>query len=117
MELSEQEVMQRFETLGIPPGYRGTRQAACAVALALREPDSLRLVTKRLYPAVARALHDTPAEVERNIRTLLKVLWEQNPQPLRTLAGSPLPCRPTASQFLAFAAAYMQQEKTKTAAR
>lgn len=94
--------------MGVPNSYIGVKQTAYAVDLALKNPECLTLVTKRLYPAVADRDHTTPTSVERNIRTIVKIIWENNPASLNTIAGYELKRKPTTSQFIAILVDYLQ---------
>ena len=77
--------------------YKGCPYAAYAVALCAERPDLLLLVTKNLYPEVARQYRTTWQAVERNIRTVVGVVWKRNPALLEQMAGGP----PRSARFLA----------------
>ena len=87
--------------LGGTANYAGFAQTAYAVSLAAGQPERLLLVTKWLYPDVARHFGTTWRCVERNIRTAAAAAWERNPQLLSELAGCELARKPTNAQFLA----------------
>ena len=76
-----------------------------AVYLAVLHPKRLLLVTKLLYPAVAKHYKTSWQRVERNIRTVIGIAWNCNRPLLAELAGHPLPEKPTASHFLAILSA------------
>ncbi len=88
--------------LGITPNYKGFDQAACAVLLSIEQPRRLSLVTKWLYPDVARVYGTTSAAVERNIRTAGRIAWRKNRVLLEALARRPLEQPPQNAQFLSF---------------
>ncbi len=87
--------------LGITPNYAGFFQTAFALELIRRNPDTLQLVTKCLYPAVAKRYGTTWQAVERNIRSAATMAWCRNPELVSRLAGYPLSSRPRAAQFMA----------------
>ena len=87
--------------LGISANYTGFFQTACAVDLCRAEPERLLLVTKRVYPEVARLCGTSCSAVERNIRTACGIAWESNRCLLERLAHKPLPQKPYNAQFLA----------------
>ena len=87
--------------LGISANYTGFFQTACAVELCRAEPERLLLVTKRVYPEVARLCGTSRSAVERNIRTACGIAWENNRRLLERLARKPLPQKPHNAQFLA----------------
>lgn len=87
--------------LGGSPNFKGFWQCAQAVDLSIREPTRLTLVTKWLYPDVAKPFHTTWPAVERNIRTLRDLVWEKQPELLSEIAGFTLISRPKVASFLA----------------
>ena len=96
--------------LGITGNYKGFFQTAYAVYLAVRQPERLLLVTKWLYPEVAKRYNATWISVERNIRTVAAVAWNQHRDDLEELAQQPLPNRPSASTFLAILTVYFKHD-------
>ena len=65
-------------SLGATANHLGFFQTACAVRLAAQQPERLLLVTKWLYPEVAKHYHTNWRAVERNIgaRGLRAILEE-----------------------------------------
>ncbi len=96
--------------LGITANYRGYHQVSYAVLLAAREQEQLLFVTKSLYPAVAAHYGTSWTCVERNIRTVIALVWEQRRETLEEIAQRPLPRKPSVSQFLAILAAWVAEE-------
>ena len=86
--------------LGITANYTGFHHVVYAVYLIYHQPDSLLLVTKRLYPDIARQYNTKWNRVERDIRTVITIAWEENRPLLEELAGHHLPRRPQPVQFL-----------------
>ena len=72
--------------LGATANYRGFSYTAYAVLLCVQQQDRLLLVTKWLYPDVAKRYGTNWKAVERNIRTVITVVWEQNRAMLEGLA-------------------------------
>lgn len=87
--------------LGITANYAGFFYASRAVSMASSDMESLLLVTKRLYPEIAKHYHTSSKNVERNIRTVINIAWDNNPQLLSSLAKGSLPNKPTTSEFIA----------------
>lgn len=87
--------------LGVTANYTGFFHTSHAVYLAVQQRERLLLVTKWLYPEVARHYKTTWQCVERNIRTVSEMAWLRNRPFLEGLAQHSLPNRPTASAFLA----------------
>lgn len=82
-------------------------QTAYAVRLAVEQPQTLLLVTKWLYPEVARHYHTNWKAVERNIRRLVAAVWANNPDMLCEIARRPLLHAPTVTHFLSILAAHI----------
>ena len=87
--------------LGVTANYTGFFQTASAVRLCMKQPERLLLVTKWVYPDVARHYKTNWRAVERNIRTVNGLVWEQNRPYLEELAGRKLPHKPSNAQLLA----------------
>ena len=92
---------QILNHLGITSNYIGFRQTVLAVELVRQEPDLIFLVTKGLYPAVAKEYQTSWKAVERNIRSVITMAWNRNPQLIQDLAGYSMDEKPTAAQFIA----------------
>lgn len=90
--------------LGVTANYRGFFYTAYAVALAKKQPDRLLLVTKWLYPDIARQYKTTWQCIERNIRTVISLAWQRNRTQLEELAGYSLEEKPSVGQFIAILA-------------
>ena len=88
-------------SLGITANYTGFFQTAFAVQLCMEQPERLLLVTKWVYPDVASHYKTNWKAVERNIRTVNGLVWEQNRPYLEELAGRKLPHKPSNAQLLA----------------
>lgn len=106
------EIYGLLYQLGITGNYVGFFQTAYAVYLATRQPERLALVTKWIYPEVAKHYDTTWTGVERNIRSVAAMVWNSHRGRLEKLAKQPLPSRPTASAFLAILTAYFQHDHT-----
>jgi hypothetical protein len=107
----ERTIVEVLGRLGISRGCKGFYYLTYAVLLASENPQCLLLVTKCLYPAVAKQFHTTPACVERNIRTAAKMAWNHNPAFLTELAKYQLCSAPTVCQLLSFSLAYLDGSK------
>ena len=105
------EACDQLYRLGVTANYKGCRYTAYAIALCAKEPDMLMLVTKNLYPEVARQYCTTWQAVERNIRTISHVAWKTNRTHLRNIAGYPLYAFPAASEFISIMTAYLQRTR------
>lgn len=95
------EIRSLLHELGITSNYTGYFHTTQAVSLSMQEPERLQLVTKWIYPDVAKQYHTNWRCVERNIRTVARIAWDNNRPALEQMARHELPNRPTAGTFLA----------------
>lgn len=93
--------------LGVTATSTSFFQTAYAVRLAVEQPQTLLLVTKWLYPEVAKHYRTNWKAVERNIRRLVAAVWAAKPDLLRDIARQPLSHAPTVTQFLSILASYI----------
>ena len=93
--------------LGVTANYIGFFHMAYAVLLCVKQPDRLLLVTKWLYPEVAKQYHTNWKAVERNIRTVGNIVWRENRPLLEQLARRGLVQKPCTSQLLAILSSSM----------
>lgn len=96
-----QKVHELLHQLGISANYTGFAHTAYALSLCMERQERLQLVTKWLYPDVARKYGTNWKTVERNIRTVSALAWERNRPLLEALAGRPLTKRLCSAEFLA----------------
>lgn len=101
---SQQRIQQLLHRLGVTENYTGFPHTVYAVQLSIDDPDRLQLITKRLYPDVARRYGVTWQAVERDIRTVVSVAWTADPALLSELAGRELAGKPNNASFLSILA-------------
>ena len=101
----EVEVYDLLYRLGVTANYTGFFHVSYAVILCIERQERLLLVTKWLYPEVARQYGTNWKAVERNIRTVSGVIWRSNPLLLNELAYVSLPQKPCPAQLLSILAA------------
>jgi len=97
----QKQVYDILNRLGVTANYTGFFNMACAVSLCAEQPNRLLLVTKWLYPDVAKLCHTNWKAVERNIRTVGDIIWRENRALLEVLACRPLVHRPRSAQLIA----------------
>lgn len=90
--------------LGVTAKYIGFFHTAYAVSLCVEQPDRLLLVTKWLYPEVAKQYNTNWKAVERNIRTVNWIIWRKGRSLLEELAHGHLEQKPRNTQLLALLA-------------
>ncbi len=103
---SYQRIQRLLYRLGVTENYTGFPHTVYAVQLSISRPDRLHLITKQLYPDVARHYGTSWKAVERNIRTVASIAWSSNPLLLAELAGFPLDRKPNNARFLSILAGF-----------
>ena len=74
----EETPAELLSAVGVPLQLRGYVYLRTALGLIRREPELLRGLNRRLYPAVARAHGATAPAVERAIRHAIAVTWQRD---------------------------------------
>ena len=95
------DVYNLLQLLGVTANYTGFFHTACAVELCMKQPARLSLVTKWIYPEVAKQYKTNWKAVERNIRTVGDIIWRENRVLLERLARRRLVQKPRTAQLLA----------------
>lgn len=75
---SEQVVYDILSKLGMPMHLVCTQDLAMVLAYYLKEPDSFSMLTKVLYPQIAKNHHTTAGAVEKSIRSCVKRMEKAN---------------------------------------
>ncbi|MCI8690661.1 MAG: sporulation protein [Oscillibacter sp.] len=114
---SMSDIYDLLYRLGVTANYTGFFHTAYAVALCIEQPDRLLLVTKWLYPEVAKRYDTKWSAVERNIRTTCDIIWREKRSLLETLAQRPLLQKPRPAQLLAILVSSMDRETDPDASR
>ena len=97
--------------LGATANYSGFFYTAYAARLCMDEPQRLTLVTKWLYPDVARYYDTNWKAVERSIRTMISNLWNNHTEILGELSGYPMKEKPSPSEFLSILVVCLSKQK------
>ena len=103
-------------SLGVTEKYVGFFHTSYAVYLTVQQPERLLFITKWLYPDVARRYSTNWRNVERSIRTVIRVAWILRPELLSHIAGYTLGSKPSNTQFISALAAYLQHSDDAIAA-
>lgn len=93
--------------LGVTANYSGYHYAAYGVALAMEDPERLQLVTKWIYPDVAKKFRTTTDSVRKNIRKVIDLAWQRNHAMITQIAMYDLKQKPGTAEFLAMVVVYL----------
>ena len=111
MKLCEEEntvkIYDLLYRLGAAATHTGFFHTAYAVRLAAEQPERLLLVTKWLYPDVAKHYGTNWRAVERNIRTTIQEIWKRCPETLSDMAGYPMTQAPRPAEFISILARHI----------
>lgn len=103
-----ERLSQIFISIGMPPNIKGYAYLKEAVKLAVKTPEVINSVTKRLYPTVALKFDTSASKVERAIRHAIEVAWNKGRvEVLNSLFGVRAYSeseKPTNSEFIALIA-------------
>ena len=97
--------------LGVTSKYNGYFFLTDAIRLAMDSRESSLKITKDIYPYLARKYETTPMNIERNVRTVINICWETNRKGMDEIAGHPLLCKPTNSEFVKMVVSYLEEEE------
>ena len=68
-------------------------------------------ITKDVYPALAQKYHTSTASVERNIRTVVEICWQNDRKAVQDIIGYDITRCPSNSEFLEAIAYSMSEHK------
>ena len=97
--------------LGVTSKYKGYFFVADAIQLAMNSQGKPIFITKDIYPYLARKYKTPPMNIEHNIRTVINTCWETNKKGMDEIAGYPMVCKPTNSEFIDMVAYYLSEEE------
>ena len=104
MKIHSEDAYHLLHRLGATANYTGFSYLVRALQLCAEEPERLLLVTKWLYPDVAKQYGTNWKAVERNIRTVGRVIWNSNrpgtlPKAVYGATARNPACQPVAVRF------------------
>lgn len=109
--ISDASIKTRLHRLGMTANYNGFRYIIQAVSLCLDDESKLRLITKCIYPEIAKANNTSDRCVERSIRTIIQKTWDENQQEFRELAGYNIKRKPTNAEFISMLLLHESQKQ------
>lgn len=64
-----------LKELGVPANINGYHHLRYAIELIMKDMNYMNVITKKLYPDVAKQFNSTPSRVERAILHAIEVSW------------------------------------------
>lgn len=101
--------------LGITAKYTGFFYTSHGLHLTVRQPERLLLITKWLYPDIARHFHTDWRNVERGIRTCAGLAWALRSEQLQQISKEILISRPNNTQFISILTSNLRSQISGTA--
>ncbi len=97
-----------LDRLGISTKYKGYRMLASAIGIAVENEEAILLVTKLIYPEVARRFGVSGANVDKNIRVAIAAFWNNGNRELyNKIVGYQITRKPSNAEFIAAIASYI----------
>lgn len=106
----EREVNHLLNKLGVTANYRGYYYVNSAIELCVEKEERLLLITKWLYPEVAKRYQTNWKAVERSMRTAGGIMWRENQPFLEELACRKLEKQPRTAQVLSILVSAVKKE-------
>ena len=98
-------VAMYMRNFGMPCHIMGYHYVIDAISWCVVTPEILNMVTKGLYPKIAKKHGATPSRVERAIRHAIEVAWDRSdPELIKHVFGNTISSykgKPTNSEFIA----------------
>ncbi len=105
----ENEVETLLRQLGANGSYVGFRYALYGICRVHQDPELTTYICKGLYTEIALHFHTTVSSAERNIRTLVRIIWEHGDRNrLNEIFYRELPAKPTNAAFIDAVARYTE---------
>lgn len=107
MSPEELDISLLLQQLGISPRIKGFKYIRQAVVYVKERQELLGLITKELYPMIAKEHETTSSRVERAMRHAIKTAWENGMQNHEMFDGRPERQRsPKNSEFISYFVTY-----------
>ena len=94
------EVQKLLGQLGVTANYAGYFYLVEGICLAMEDKSRLLSITKEIYQELAIRHHTTVGRVERNMRTVIHVVWRKEPALLEKITRYPFDNRPSVGKFM-----------------
>lgn len=73
----DEKISKIFINVGIPPHIKGYSFLREGVKMAVKDPEIINNITKKLYPMIGEKFSTTSSKVERAIRHAIEVAWNR----------------------------------------
>ena len=101
MEQYDKEAQKVLRQLGANGSYLGFYYVAFGIAKSIRNPELLTYICKGLYAEIAEHFHVDVKNMERNIRTVVNLIWKHGDRDLlNEIFGKELTDKPKSAEFM-----------------
>ena len=104
-----QKIYGTIRKIGAISTYRGFHFLADAIYTKMCRQNKSTMITKDIYPYVARKYKTTYMNVERCIRIVINACWKKNKDGFEEIAGYSLTHKPSNSEFIDMVAYYLSE--------
>ena len=109
MKKTDYVIEKMLLQLGVNKSYVGFNYTVQAVNLVLEDESKITLISKWLYPDIAKTNSTSIECVERNIRTIVNTIWYKgNKELLQSYSLTNLTEKPNNTQFISILASYVK---------
>lgn len=112
----EKKIENVLRMLGVNGAYMGYYYMAYALGRVVEDRMLITYISKGLYVEIAAKFHTSVACVERNLRTVVQVIWNYGDKELlEEMAGKKLEKRPGNGEFIDIVSGYLKDKWEKEA--
>lgn len=110
MKNYQSETEKLLRRLGVNGSYIGFRYTVLGICLAIQDPALTTYICKGIYVEIANCYRANADSVERNIRTVVSVIWEHGDRDLlNEIFCRKLTARPRNTAFIDTLAQYVEE--------
>lgn len=117
----ESRVTSMLHNMGVPANLKGYYYLRSAIIRSVNDRSNLEMITKKLYPEIAKEYSSTSSRIERSMRHAIEVAWQRgDPDILYKYFGytvSAYKSKPSNSEFIAMLADNIYLKKKELAIR
>lgn len=112
MNKCKKSIEKMLLQMGVNKSYVGFNYTVQAVELVLTDENKISLISKWLYPDIAK-INSTSIEcVERNIRTIVNTIWYKgNRELLQACSMTELTEKPNNTQFISILCTHIKNNR------
>lgn len=104
---NEKTIKQTILHLTGKQSYKGFNYVVYGIALSIEDSEQLKYISKSLYIDIASKFNTSQKNVERNVRTVIDVIWRnKNNELLKKICNGKVSSKPTNKNFFIMMSEY-----------